>query len=291
VPFDDPVFITLLEQRCEGDSRKTVTEAHRLAQEYLHRSIPAAERKLGADFGELRSRASRIAYMRAGRRLAKLVSIPISSHPIGYRSESVFIADLDQEVDGDATGASREYGRFLMTTDTERTKIVNRMEMMRTYAAVAEDQLRMLLVAGDSELRLLLAQINHLRYTVTADLMDLDVGYNYYKKLRVETRQQLVKAEEELKAAEVALVASVPGGLLRMADEHPLKLTVRMRGVRALAEYEYDGDAAEGVAAAPADSDDEMGTSMEASSDDDDEDYEEDVPLRHKRARVAYYAA
>jgi hypothetical protein len=145
----------------------------------------------------------------------------------------------------------------------------------------------MLLVAGDSELRLLLAQIYHLRYKVTADLMDLDVGYNYYKKLRVETRQHLVKAEEELKAAEAALVASEPGGLLRMADAHPLKLIVRMQDARALAEYERDGDTAEGAAAAPADLDDEMGTSMEDSSDDDDEDYEDEVPLRHKRARVA----
>ena len=225
VPFESPIFLALLEARFKDKDRDSVLEAHQLASDYVYRA-PRVEEQLHAsiNFGELRARAARITYLRGGRRIAKAVTMPMTNHPLGYKSESVFVAGLDADGAGDTASASRVYGRFLMTVDTERSKVASRLELMRTYADVAQDQLRLLLVAGSGELPVLLAQVNHLRCKTVALLMDLESeGGSYAKKRRTEARQKAEKAEADLAAALAAAAPACAGGpSLIVASSQPL---------------------------------------------------------------------
>ena len=263
VAFESPVFLALLEARFQGEDRDNVMESHRLAQDYIFRSANVEGRlHASINFGELRARAARMTFLRGGRRLAKVATMPMTNHPLGYKSDSVFVAGLDQEGAGDAASASRVYGRFLMTVDTERSKVASRLELMRTYADVAADQLRLLLVAGAGELRVLLAQSNHLRCKTVADLLDLESeGGSYAKKRRAEARQRAVKAEVDLAAAEAAAAS---------AGTMPAATAVRAAAAPQGEDSGSDQDDGEGRPSDEDTSEEEMADAAAASGDDED---------------------
>lgn len=172
VEFTSPVFLRLIERAIKDDLvlLRTVMEVHRHAVHCSQVELPGIETLLGSAtrFGEQRTRPMRLAYLNGGNYVKELVKLPTKSHPLKFRSNLYVVVDSRKPVTQDL------FNRQLMRIDTERTKMANKAELVRTFAATCEDALRLALASTPGEAKELFRSAIEMKATLGRELAALN---------------------------------------------------------------------------------------------------------------------
>jgi hypothetical protein len=188
IEFTSPIFLRLLEQAMPTDAaRRRVLEAHRRAVDYTA-AVATAQRRRTSE--ELQTRAMRISFLR-GAVLPEVVYIT-HGHPEGHTSLSYVLTNEVKPL------KKEDYVKQLMRIDTERTKTRKLIEMQTTFAAAAEDALRLLLASSPDERKELMKRLGELMEETAAVVDTVRRG----KKRKPAPRAQAAAAASETEDSE-----------------------------------------------------------------------------------------
>ena len=177
VEFTAPVFLRLMERALKDDSAllRDAMDVHRHAVHCAQVELPGIENMLGNAnrFGEQRTRHMRLAYLNGGKYVKELEELSSPAHPLKFRSNVLVV------VDGEKPLTLELFKRHLMRIDTERTKLVKKAELLRTFTAAAEDALRLALASTPGELKALVRSAVEMRATMKRELTELNGGVGH----------------------------------------------------------------------------------------------------------------
>jgi hypothetical protein len=169
IGFTEPIFTRLLDRSLRDDPvlLRAALDLHRYAVHCAQVELPGIDAMLTDPkrFGEQRTRTMRLAYLNGGTPIPKLGEM--AAEPVRFKSSTFVIINGEPKVTLD------HLKRQLMRISTERTKLVSRSELFRTFAAAAEDTLRLALASTPGELKTLVRAAIELRKTLDDALKSL----------------------------------------------------------------------------------------------------------------------
>ena len=137
VEFTSPVFMRLLERALKDDPAllRGAMDVHRHAVHCAQVEIPGIDYMLDNPhrFGEQRTRDMRLAYLNGGKPVKLLEEISAAMHPLKFKSSMLIVVDGEKKV------TLENFKKQLMRCDTERTKLVKKAELFRTFMAPFAD--------------------------------------------------------------------------------------------------------------------------------------------------------
>jgi hypothetical protein len=235
VEFTSPVFLRLMDRALKDDAAllRCALEVHRHAVHCSQVELPGIENTLGdaRRFGEQRTRPMRLAYLNGGKYVKYLDVVSVATHPLKFKSHAHVV------VDGEKPLTHEMFKRNLMRIDTERTKLVNKAELLRTFAAACEDTLRLALASTPSELKTLVRSAIEMKVTLHRELAAVTSAAGH-KRARDEAEG--AAAERLAPVPPAAAVAAPP--TVRVTAPAPVRVVA--------AEIAAWGDAAPAAAAA-----------------------------------------
>jgi hypothetical protein len=215
VEFTAPVFLRLIERALKEDLAllRSTMEVHRHAVHCAQVELPGIENMLGNAhrFGEQRTRHMRLAYLNGGKYVKGLEEFSAAAHPLKFRSNSLVV------VDGEKPLTQEMFKRHLMRIDTERTKLVKKAELFRTFTAACEDALRMALASTPGEQKALVRSAIEMKATLEREMADLNGGAGHKRRLEEEEGT----AAERLAPVPHAPVVAPPPALVAAAPPVP----------------------------------------------------------------------
>ena len=177
VDFTSPVFLRLMERALKDDAAllRNAMDVHRHAVHCAQVELPGIENMLGNAnrFGEQRTRHMRLAYLNGGKYVKGLGEMSAKTHPLRFRS-STFVV-----VDGEKPLTLELFKRQLMRIDTERTKLVKKAELLRTFTAASEDALRLALASTPGELKVLVRSAIEMKVTLNREMAEVNGGVGH----------------------------------------------------------------------------------------------------------------
>ncbi len=177
VDFTSPVFLRLMERALKDDAAllRQAMDVHRHAVHCAQVELPGIENMLGnaTRFGEQRTRQMRLAYLNGGKYVKGLAELSAKTHPLRFRS-SAFVV-----VDGEKPLTLELFKRQLMRIDTERTKLVKKAELLRTFTAASEDALRLALASTPGELKVLVRSAIEMKVTLNREMAEVNGGVGH----------------------------------------------------------------------------------------------------------------
>ena len=168
VEFTSPVFMRLLERALKDDAAllRGAMDVHRHAVHCAQVEIPGIDYMLDNPhrFGEQRTRDMRLAYLNGGKPVKLLEEISAAMHPLKFKSSMLIVVDGEKKV------TLENFKKQLMRCDTERTKLMKKAELIRTFMAASEDALRLALASVPAELKVLVGSAIEMKKTLEREL-------------------------------------------------------------------------------------------------------------------------
>ena len=169
IEFTAPLFTRLMERALKDDAvlLRAALNLHRYVVHSTQVELPGIDGALADPkrFGEQRTRTMRLAYLNGGKPIQRLAHM--APEPVRFKSSTYAI------VNGEPMVTLDHMKRQLMRISTERTKLVNRAELFRSFAAAAEDTLRLALASTPGEQKGLVRAAIELRTTLNTELAAL----------------------------------------------------------------------------------------------------------------------